>query len=344
MFNRKQPDRADGPQPRRRVNRQMPAGQPSSAGGRQVAARGDRQRQVRQRGAGSSANPAFSYYASRSQTEVNLGREANQNKAPIRRLPSRLQRVRGQAGWLVAAVILAGLGIFQLQLSTTPKMVVLSGSSVTPFLQDVSVYQRAAHDMLNGSAMNRNKLTVDSMTISKRLEAQFPELQEVSVSMPLLGNTPVVFIKPAEPAMVLAARNGSFIIDENGRALATVNSSTSTAGLSIPTVTDQSALDVKLGQQVLPSTATAFVSTVVEQYEAKQIGIQSMVLPAAAGELDVYVAGQPYYVKFNIQDAGKGDDMQQIGTSLAVINKLRTDKQLPGQYIDVRLPGRAYYL
>ena len=348
LFKKKQSEQNQGlGRNRQRGGLPVPGGQPArplSSQPRRTASSAQPADGLRQRQPAAAQSQAFSYYAARSQSEVNLGREAIQNKPKLRRLPGRMQRLRKHAGWLALGILAIGLLVYQLQLSSDAKVVVLSASSETPFLQETSVYQQAARKLFDDSAANRNKLTVDSTAVAAKLEAAYPELQEVSASLPLFGDRPVVYIRPAAPALVLAANNGTFIIDENGRALAAVSAENNPERLQIPTVTDQSSLAVRLGDQVLPSTVTGFISTIVGQLKAKQLEVQSMTLPAAAGELDVYISGQPYYVKFSIQQAGQKEGLRQIGTYLAVKKQFDGNGFKPAQYIDVRLGGRAYYL
>lgn len=288
-------------------------------------------------------NRIFTYYASRSQSELATGREPSQNKPPLRRLPTRFQRLRKHSAWFAGAFVLICLGVYQLQLSTTPKVVSLAPTSVTPFLQDTEVYKDAAQKLFNANAANRNKLTVNSTGIALRLQKQFPELQEVSVSLPVIGATPTIFVRPAEPALVLAAANGIFVVDENGRALAEATAGLDLGGLKVPTVTDQSSITVKLGEQILPRTATSFIATVSSQLAASKATVQSMTMPALAGELDVYLTGKPYFIKFNMQQGGAEAAALQSGTYLAVSKQLDREKVTPSQYVDVRLEGRAYY-
>ena len=66
-----------------------------------------------------------------------------------------------------------------------------------------------------------------------------------------------------------------------------------------------------------------------------------MTLPPAASELDVKIAGKPYFVKFNLQ---ADDARRQAGTFLATQAQLQRKGITPAQYIDVRVEGRAYYL
>jgi hypothetical protein len=291
-------------------------------------------------------NKTFSYYASRSQSEVATGREALQNKPAIRRIPTRFQRLRAHAGWFMLGLAVIAVVIYELQLSTTPRVVALTPSSDAPFLQDSATYQREAQKLFEASAANRNKLTLNTTEITAMMRQKFPELEEVSILLPVLGSTPTMYVRPADPSLVLAATNGTFVVDEYGRALAELKnnaSATQLGKLGVPTVTDQSSLSAKLGQQVLPSDATKFIATVMGQLKAKGVSVQSMTLPAAAGELDVYISGQAYFVKFNLQEGGAEVADVQAGTFLAVKHQLEQQGKQPSQYIDVRLDGRAYW-
>ena len=288
-------------------------------------------------------NRTFSYAANRSAADFNTGREALQNKPPIRRLPTRLQRLQRHFGWLLAGVVIIGLVVYEMQLSTTPKVVSLVQASDAPYLQDNAVYAAKAAQLFNASAANRNKLTVDASNIAAQLKKQFPELQDVSVSLPLIGSQPTVYIKPADPALVLSSGGETYLIDENGRAVAETSAGMSFSKMKVPTVTDQSGLRVDVGQQILPRSATTFVSTVVAQLKAQHIAVQSLVLPASASELDVYIAGQPYFVKFGMHDADAEAAALQAGSYVAVSKQLARQGTTPSQYIDVRLEGRAYY-
>lgn len=288
-------------------------------------------------------NRTFSYYASRSQNEFNLGREAIQNKPPARRIPSKLQKLRRHSGLFFLAVVGLIFVVFEMQLSAVPKVVALTNVSDAPFLQSTDVYQREAAKLFQSSLSNRNKFTVNAPAIESALQAKFSELKDVSVALPILGHQPVVYVQPASPALILAADNGTFVIDENGRALIKADATTQLDNFKVPTVTDQSGLQLRLGKQALAHATTTFIQTVIRQLQAQHISIKAMTLPAASSELNVYITGQPYFVKFNLQDASPSAANVQTGTFLALKQHLQDARKTPGQYIDVRLPGRAYY-
>jgi len=290
-----------------------------------------------------SQNRAFSYFASRSQSELNVGREAVANTPVKRRASSKLRRMRSHAGWLAGGVLVFGVVVYQMQLSSTAKVVSLVPAADAPFLRETRVYAEAAAKLIDSSAANRNKMTINTSAITSGLQSQFPELQSVTVAIPLLGDTPTVYIRPADPALVLVTAGGTFVVDRQGRALGEPTGSDSFSQLGLPTVTDQSSLTFRLGDQALPRATAQFIETIDTQYDAQRTEIKAMTLPAASSELDVYPAGKPYFVKYNIQDPTEQAAKLQSGAYFAAFRHLASKRITPSQYVDVRLQGRVYY-
>jgi hypothetical protein len=238
---------------------------------------------------------------------------------------------------ILGAVIIICL-VNVLSLSPRAKLLPLAAADKGSFLRDQTVYQAAADKLLAASVWNRNKITVDTAKFSTRMTRQFPELSSVGVAVPLLAHRPVVYLQPAQPALVLATDNGAFVIDERGKALLAADGSAAQGQL--PQVVDQSGMQISLNRQVLTADDVRFIQTVVAQLKARQVSVSSLVLPAGASELDARIAGQTYFVKFNLHD---DDPRRQAGTYLATIANLQRKNTLPSKYIDVRVAGRAYY-
>jgi hypothetical protein len=172
--------------------------------------------------------------------------------------------------------------------------------------------------------------------------AQFPELASVSVTIPLLTHHPIIYIEPAQAALIIQSSSyGSFVLNADGRALVAATQNPLVAGQpALPVITDQSGLKLVLGHQVLSANTVSFAQVVAAQLAAKKYTITSMTLPPAASELDVALAGQPYIIKFNLEN---NDPLQQVGTFLATLSELQSQSITPAHYIDVRVDGRAYY-
>ncbi|HUB93466.1 MAG TPA: hypothetical protein VMB52_03100 [Verrucomicrobiae bacterium] len=292
----------------------------------------------------SGISPAFSYYTSRisegpperPKVDKKHGQRPVADDVADVKLKRRSHSVlAGIPFWLLLIVIVVCVGKL-LMLSTDPKIVVVGETTTSAsYLQPNTVYEAALQRLLSGSIMNRSKLTVDTEGISQAFEAQFPELQDVSISVPLASSRPVVYIQPALPSLVLQSTQGSYYaLNASGLVLTTLHGQIT----GVPLVIDQSGLRPKVGRQVVPSSTVGFAQTVLYQLNAAHITTSSFVLPASAPyELDVHLAGKSYLVRFNLEE----DPLTQSGAAIATIQQLGSTT--PSSYIDVRVPGRVYY-
>jgi cell division septal protein FtsQ len=281
--------------------------------------------------------PNLTYYSRRSETALNTGR--NQAREALKRSTGNFVRFwvkRFGLGVLLIVVIVCLADV--LSLSTNPQIVPLDAPDT--LVHNQATYQAAAGKLLAASLWNRSKLTIDTAKLSRQLQAQFPELAGVNITLPLLAHRPLVYIQSTEPALVLISSQGSFVVGASGRVLTSAVNSPAISRLHLPVVTDQSGLKPTTGSQVLTAADVSFMQTIVAQLAARQFTVSALTLPPAANELDVRLNGQPYFVKFNLQG---GDARQQAGTFLATQAHLQDQHITPGAYIDVRVDGRAYY-
>ena len=295
---------------------------------------------LRQTKTSDSRPAAFSYHASRTGQEFNLGR-LQPREQDKRRREKLVRYWRQRIGALVAGITLLICVVYVLQLSSSPNVIPLSSTSAATFLQPSTVYQSAATKLLKKSVFNANKLTVNSLQIEDQLKSQFPELSEVSVVLPLLGHRPIIYVAANTPSLVLQSATQRVLLGDNGKALLYADQIKNLDALKLPVVTDASGLALSVNQTLLPSSSVSFIHTISAEFAQKNIAIESLTLPAgAAYELDVKPQGVGYYVKFNLHS---GTALQQAGTYLAVRQRLSTQNLTPAAYIDVRLDGRAYY-
>lgn len=286
---------------------------------------------------GGNLSPAFSYYASRV------------SEGPIERPPARKEQTEtakdkpksssrslfaGVAFWLLLILFVVCAGKLLL-LSNDPKIVIVGRTTASNnYLKPAATYEAAAQKLLSGSVSNRSKLTVDPNGVSKALAAEFPELQAVSMSIPLASNRPVLYVQPAVPSLILQTLHGNYALNKNGLVLSRLDSLPS----GIAEVVDQSGLAPVPGKQLLPSSTVQFVETVAFQMKAAQLTVSAFVLPAGAPyELDARLDNHPFVVRFNLQ----ADALTQSGAAVATIEQLGST--VPANYVDVRVPGRVYY-
>jgi hypothetical protein len=234
---------------------------------------------------------------------------------------------------LVALVVVCVLKV--LMLSTDPKVIVVGKSSVSAsYLQSTDTYAEAAHKLLSSSITNHSKLTVNLGGVAKAMEREFPELQTVSLDVPLVGSRPIVYVQIASPSVVLQTTHGNFALNKSGLVLTKLRS----LPAGVPLVVDESGATPQPGKQFLPSSTVVFVQTLAYQFAAARLSVSTYVLPAGSPyELDVRLDGQPYAIRCNLQ----GDALVQSGAAIAVISHLGST--VPASYIDVRVPDRAFY-
>ncbi len=295
-----------------------------------------------------AAQPVFSYHARSGRTEPAAGTRrtvtrllwaADSKKSPSprpnrRSLPKRIVVIFG-------LILLAALVINSLFLSRDPRIApVAETEGQQIMLRDQNVYYEAARSILADSLVNTNKLTIDTKRIARAMEDKFPELEHVSVVLPVIGRQPALYVQPVEPSLLLKSSGGEiFVIDPEGRAVLNVSQTPNIGKLKLVVVDDQSGLPITLGRSALPSDDVAFITEVIGQLKAKKVAVAGMVLPAGASELDLRVEGASYIVKFNLH----GDARAEVGTFLGVKQHLERGNITPSSYIDVRVDKRAYY-
>ena len=303
-------------------------------------------RRVRQplNGAGLGAQPVFSYHARSPRAESKGARVAN--KLPWMNPPKPSPR-KSPRNWpkrtltLAAIVFILALLVNSLFLGRNPKIITLADTQDRQiFLRSQDAYQQAATAILAKSLANTNKLTIDIAQIAQDMQKQFPEIERVTIQLPVFGHQPVFYIQPARPALLFKTLDGGlFIVDTSGRALMNASQAPKVEKLGLVMVSDQSGLPVVLGQTALPSGNVTFITEVVSQLKARRISLKGAVLAGGGSELDLSISGKPYIVKFNM----RGDARAEAGTYLAVKQYLESHHKTPGSYIDVRVDNRAYY-
>lgn len=282
-----------------------------------------------------SAAPVFSYYANRTT-------EPRERQSPRSQKTTQVSAAR--TPWLTLLPSFIALGgilisiFYATSLSLSPK-IQIDGTNKQQLLRSTGFYQQEAGRLMSSSLFNRSKLTIDTAKLASQLQEKYPELGHVSVIIPLLGRRPIIEVQPATAQLQLTTLSGSFIIDQQGRALIASKDVTSSLRDSLPNVIDESGLSVEVGKSVLPVANTTFMADLGFQLKAKQLHIQNLTLPALANELRLKLTDKPYFVKFDMQS----DVRQQVGAFIATKEKLEAEGITPAEYIDVRLADKVFY-
>lgn len=200
-------------------------------------------------------------------------------------------------------------------------------------------YQNALNDQLGSSLANYSKLTIDSKKISQKTRAKFPEISSIDIIIPLLSSRPKAQIVFSAPAIRLKALGDSYILDQEGRA---VTLETEVAkGVDITnliTVSDSSDQKITLGAVILTKQQMEFINHLVFQAKQKNLIIELINLTGGATQINVKYKDTNYFVKYSYIT----DPRQSSGAFFALREQLIKDNIAPREYVDLRIPDRAY--
>lgn len=214
----------------------------------------------------------------------------------------------------------------------------LSGQTVTA--RSDQSYKQAINQYLSRSILNYTKPTFNGDKLQSQLTAEFPEVSRVKVSLPLFSRQPKVEIVFAEPTLKLEVfGDDDYILGEQGRALAK-DSEVSKALKDQPLtlVKDTSNQSIELGKTILTEQQLNFINITVDQAKQKKLKVEFVALAGSVSQINVKYAGVDYLVKYSFL----ADPWLSSGAYFATLGQLKRDNKTPKQYIDLRIPDRAY--
>jgi hypothetical protein len=300
-------------------------------GRRKKTVEGNRSRRTTAAPPTSNAN-FFSYHASRA-GDANAPR--SREEAPVRRGSYAFQ-------WKHIPTILAGIAILVSILYTMTlgnRVTIKTLGQKTPLLRDQKVYQEEADRIFNNSILSKTKLTINTQKFEEEMKQQFPELGVVSMTVPIMGRSPLVELISEKPALLITSQDGIFVLNQNGKAIARLKDVPGVASLNLATVNDETNIPIKVGKGVLSSQDVTFITSLVYQFSAKGITVSNIKLPPEAAELRVEIVGQKYFIKFNLLN----DPRISAGQFIAAYNKIRAEKGTVNEYIDARVEEKIFY-
>lgn len=299
------------------------------------------QKKIQRQPGGDGQQRPFSYYTSRPTINNNRRNQQRRDSSEPRPLQV-IKRLNWQMlpTYLAMAAIALSI-VYLLWVDINPRVKIINQGDKASLLQTNDTYRLAGQDILAESPFNRLKPAVNTEEVATRFKERFPELAEVVITMPIASHRLLFTLQAAEPIFVLlnSASNESYIIDERGRALVATDKVADINQLKLEQIIDESGLELTAGKNVLPAEDVAFIRSVIAQFQAKQIDIQSLKLPTIPNELHVQLRGEPYFIKFNMS----GNSRIQVGSYIAAREKLAGEGNLPGEYFDVRVEEKVFY-
>lgn len=155
-------------------------------------------------------------------------------------------------------------------------------------------------------------------------------IADVTLSMEWADQRLVASVEKASPALLWATDGEKFVVDKHGH----VTGKAGDSHQSLPVIIDDSGLPVDTEEQIAPEDFIAFVQAV----EGSELPITRMRIVDTTRELYADLE-TGYYVRF--------DTTASAGSQIENVRRARQSAKRNGEtiteYIDVRLPYKAYY-
>ncbi len=191
-----------------------------------------------------------------------------------------------------------------------------------------------ADTILARHPFSRNLFTVWSARIDKNMVSSDQRMKSVEVKR-LWPNRLLLVITERQPSLGWRSGNQQFVLDVDGTAIGYQDQ----LNLKLPTVTDSTNLPVKIGDRVVPTRFVSFCTGIILNMPKRTgLNITGMRVPDTTSE--VYIStNKNFLIKF---DTTRGLD-EQLGDLKSVLDSLVRSSKTPAEYIDLRVPGKAYY-
>jgi cell division septal protein FtsQ len=271
----------------------------------------------------------YNYRSSRNETNRPYNRE---DEPGDKTMPSK----RSYLKYILLAAVIISLG-YLLMLAPSAK-VNLSGNSAIK--RNGQVYEDVINRHLRQNASSYTKLTFDSEKLSKSIESEFPEVTEVKIALPLFNRHPKVEIVFSEPSVLMRVfGDDTYILDGQGRAIVKESEASNRIIINQLThINDTSSQQVVLGKPALTEQQMNFIDETIRQAKSKKLAVEVINLAGGASQLNVKYKDVEYLVKYSFF----ANPRQSSGAYFAMRDKLNHDKKTPKEYIDLRIPERAY--
>jgi hypothetical protein len=289
---------------------------------------GKQKESSRQRPTGTNQpSPVYSYY------NAPAPKNTHEKTIDLSSTPSKLRLL---PTILAATAIIISL-LFNLTLSAKPYLAIADDNKY--IYRPEEAYMQEAEKILGSSISNMTKLTINLAQAEEQMLSKFPELYAVSLRLPVLGRRLNMVLDIRTPAVILSTPGKSLIIDSTGRAVSRLQDLQIESRKDLIVIKDESGLQVNIGEQAVTTETVDFIKSVSAQLSGQSLVVSELTLPQAANQLDIRLEGIPYFIKTDIA----GDARLQIGSFLAVKEKLGREGVVPAEYVDVRVEEKVFY-
>jgi cell division septal protein FtsQ len=195
-----------------------------------------------------------------------------------------------------------------------------------------SEYQARLQTIVNGSWRQQNLLTADTSALGRELLSADVMLATAEVRRQWPHGL-VATVSLKVPALGWRTGVQDYMLDSSGGVIGSLP-----AGSKLPTVVDDSNLPVHPGQRVVGAKFVTFVTALAQALPGLKLSATKYEIKDTT--YDLYVTTTAGYRLILDTSRAAGEQVSDIDTMLKFLTK---QHKRPAEYIDLRVPGRAYY-
>lgn len=300
------------------------------------------QSSVRSRRPNASVNEAFrrnNVVVSRSQREMAAHQQSVTQRQQDRKKHEASLRLRNQ---LVALMVLLLL-IFCFSRMRLTDVRLVSNASSKLQQQAAETYKQALLNDYQQHTILAQAWLLDGDAFKDQFMKQYPEVESVEFAhtAPFSSNLNVT-LRFRKPVFSWTDSSKALqFVDKNG-VLFAKNLDPSINAAKLIKIEDQSGIVSDAGSSVLSSQLIQFIGQLYAQLPklyGEKASVASAVVPRSPREVQMQIAGQPYFIKFNTNRNLE----EQIGELGSLLTYLKSQNQTPTSYVDLRIAHKAFF-
>lgn len=215
-----------------------------------------------------------------------------------------------------------------------PSVTIPSGSN--------TAYEDSVQSYLDSQIPLRQSWLINADKLSVFMKQKHPEVKHVYVQSKNPIQTGVTIrLDFRKPIFSWQGIDGSVRYIDSSGVLFTTNYYRGIDVKKLPKVEDQGSGSSTSGAVIATEQLTKIISDIYRDlptlYNTKRV--ERVVLPQSAREIQAYVQGIPYYITFSSDRTVS----TQIGELKVLLSFLAQNGVTPSQYIDLRVPHKAFY-
>ncbi len=192
----------------------------------------------------------------------------------------------------------------------------------------------------SGGLRNHYMLTLDERSVTSRIRDKRPDILAVRYSFSPFRGTLNVDLVQSPTVLIVQNKDNYAFLNLDGVVSQVKHEAPSTYELNVyPLLVDDSSLSMESGKVYIPKDIVVFIRDVEKAAKGKTLEKHAYSLPTVPREIRVKFVDVPYYIKLSTMQPAR-DQLQAI---VDIRSYLKKSSMTPTEYVDLRVPEKAYY-